>query len=299
MNFRLKLLLLSLALLASNAFALDFLYKTNHYPSDFDLIGLKVQKNNIILDVDSYYPTERELSTLKQINLKELTVHAGHFPTVEQITRLDSLGITYNIVLAEVFPSIEEIENINSSKINMLIVKSQDFPTTGEVEIFNKIKIPLTFEILRTDLPLPEHMIVIKQFKKEITLAFNHKMIPGPGYANFFNALRTFKVFKVNEMPYGEDYIGANSLKRSSFKISTNSRPMNYETKVINKFNLAPSITFTNVFPFNQEVFNTIEMFKTNKTIIQDSGNGRLLSTIYEAMLVDTSNVIFSFNQFY
>lgn len=299
MDFRLKSLCLVALLTISNAFALDYLYKTSHFPSEFDLMTLKSKKKNIILDVDSYYPTESEITVLKQLKLKHLTVHAGHFPTKNQIQLLDSLNTSYDIIVSEVFPSTKEIAEINSSKINSLVVRSWDFPTTGEVEIFNKINIPFTFEILRSDLPLPEHMVVIKQFKPEATIAFNHSMVPGPGYANFFNSLKSFKHFKVNEMPYGKDYIGANSLKRSSFEVSTIKRPMKYESKVINKFNVAPTMNFERAYPFDQEVLIVIQQFKTNKTIINDDGNGELLKSIIESMFIDTNNIVFTFNEFH
>lgn len=299
MNFRLKSLGLLLCLFSTNLFALDYLYQTDHFPSEFDLISLKSRQNQMILDVDAYYPSTQEISVLRELNLKKLTIHAGHFPTKEQINELESLNTPYEIILSEVFPSLEEVKNINASKIERLIVLSQDFPTTGEVKIFNKLNIPFTFEILRNDMPLPEHMVVIKQFKKEITVAFNFEMVPGPGYAKFFNSLKTFKLFKLNEMPYGEDYLGANSLEKANFEVTTNKRPMNYESIVINKFNIAPSINFSNVFPLNQEVISSINMFKTTKTLIQDSGYGELLNAKYQSMISNNNSLIFKFSKFH
>lgn len=299
MSFRLKSFILLLVLITTNAFALDFRYKVTNFPTEFDLISLKGHRNHIILDVDLYYPTPSDIAVLKQLNLKKLIVHAGHFPTKDQIGQLDALNTKYDIVISEVFPSIKEVTNINNSNINRLIIKSFDFPTLGEVQIFNKVKIPLTFEILRNDIPLPEHIVIIKKFKKEITIAFNHKMVPGPGYANFYNALKSYKHFKVNEMPYGEDFIGANSLKRTTFEVSAPKRPLKYESIVINKFNIAPTINFENAYPYNKEVFEIIGIFKTNETIIKDNGSGILLNSIFESMLVNKANVIFSFSQFY
>jgi len=256
---------------------------------------------DIVLDVCCRYPTKREILNVKKSGAKKLIVRGGHFPSIDQIKTIESIGIEYEILLSEVFPSDQNIIDINNSKISQLIIFSKDFPYLGEVQAFNKFSKNVRFNMTKGTFPTMEHMIVIRQFKPEITVGFYNKVPPGPGYANFFNDLNTKKVFVITEQfPYGMDAVGLNMLTNSRVEIMPEERLMSQDVPIINEIKLSTIVNLKNPYPVNNEFISLVKKVHVDKITIEDSGDGDLMSPRMTEMIENSfSPVTIKFFDFY
>ena len=207
------------------------------------------------------YPTEEEVHLLNKLNLKFLNIEAGFFPSQEEMNILNQYSGEYSIELREVFPSEVDFKRLNSSKIKQLIINSRDFLTLGEAVAFNNFDINVRININHNEYPLPKHMKILKLLNSHFTVAFKNRALPGVGYANFFNALKTKKVFtSVDKFPYGEDYLGVNSLTNSTIEILSNEYLYFLDVDQINKMNASKIVNlgdqspYTGVTPINKNI---------------------------------------------
>ena len=263
-----------------NVYAIDYKIESYYYPSSKEAQKIKSYPYETTLMVCCHYPDQIESINLKSAGIKKLIIKGGHFPSLLQIKRLESLKIPYEIILEEVFPSTQNINHLNNSTVSKLTVFSQDFPTLGEVQAFNQLKINFRFNITKNFYPLPEHMIVINQFNPNFTVAFYNEVPPGPGYANFFNNLRTHKIFVITKkFPYGMDYVGLNLLTNSAVEFLPEERIMPQDLPILNAVDIKSSLWLTNPEPINDQILLLIQNLDLERIVITDSGTGNLMSS--------------------
>jgi len=297
----------------NSALALDYKVSLYHSPNKDEVTKLNGYPGKIQLAICCEYPTQEDLANIKAVKLSKLVIQSGHFPTISQIKVMAALiqdkGIPVEIMLDEVFPSDIEIANINKLAISKLMITSRDWPMPGEVEFLNKLTIPVRFQITKKEWPRKEHMIIMQKIKPEITVGFTHRMVPGIGYADFFNGLKTKKVFVVEEQfPYGEDPIGMNALKDSDVEIAPIEKLMPQDIVTLNKFTVPMKINLVNSWPLDQDFFNLVGQIKAvqiKEIEIKDPGYGDLLKDSYvrAATNIESINsnllIVYSLDQVY
>ena len=288
--------LLIISLMAYGSFALSktLTFKTFSYPNAQEVEMLKVHDTGINLEVCCYYPDLYDYMQLKKLNLQTIKITSGYFPTKYQMNILDRLvGTKVIIEVSEVFPNERDHQIINNSNIDNLIINSFDFPTADEVQTYNKFKKNLRFNITKREYPLPRHMKHIKKLNKDFTVGFYNPVPPGPGYANFFNDLKTNKVFViVDKFPYGMDHVGINMLTKSKIEIMANERLMPQDVETMNKIELDSLVVLKDQYPLNEEFFSSMLSIEKMNIVIEDNGAGSLLSEEYDEVFSRAKNLI-------
>ena len=72
----------------------------------------------------------------------------------------------------------------------------------GEALAFNGFDLNLRININHKEYPLPRHMKVLKVLKHSFTVAFKNHVLPGIGYANFFNSLKLEPLVLIEKCGY-------------------------------------------------------------------------------------------------
>ncbi len=280
---------------------LTYEIKSYHYPTQLEADKVKEYSQSVTLQVCCEFPTMNQAKRLKGLNLEHFIVKASHFPSQDQINILEFLNTKYSIILDEVFPSNTDINVLNKSTINLITIFSRDFPTLGEVNAFNNIKVPLRFNITKKEYPLPRHMKVIKKFNTNFNIAFYNKALPGPGYANFFNALKTKKTFvAIKHFPWGDDAIGVNKLTNSSIEVMPSEYLMPQDLPIMNNFEILPTVYLENEYSLDHRLLNLIKQLNAKQIILDDSGYGELLSDHYTSMALGINkNIVFRFSDYH
>ena len=269
---------------ASLGFSKTLTFRSFSYPNAAEVETLKLHNSAIKLEICCYFPDLKDYIELRKLKLSELRITSGYFPTKYQMDILDRLLDTkVTIEVSEVFPNSMDHQIINNSNLGHLIINSYDFPTAQEVETYNKFKKSVRFNITRREYPLPKHMKHIKKLKEDFTVGFYNPVPPGPGYANFFNDLKTNKVFViVDKFPYGMDAVGINMLTKSKIEIRPNERLMPQDVKVINQIKLQSLIVLKDQYPLNEDFFSSMLSINGKKLELQDNGSGDLLNEEYD-----------------
>lgn len=263
--------------IVNQAQALTIRYEAFDYLNKNEIQKLKSLGEEIVLKVCCYYPTQSDLENLKQLSAKRIIIEAGHLPYKNEINILDKIGTKIEIHVAEIFPGNEDIVNLNASQIDQIKIISRDWPMLGEVTAFNQITRPLRFDILKKEWPTEEHMVVIRQFKEEIEVGFHTRMLPGPGYANFFNSLRSAKVFVQDEHPWPMDPDYMALYDKTRIEVATYEFMYKRDLDIINRFENIIDVELFNAWPLNNEMMSNIKGFGGRKLLIHDDGYGNLL----------------------
>ena len=249
---------------------LTHLYKVRRLPKVDEVLKIKQKSIPYEIEVCCHYPEKKDLQPLTKFLPQKLMITAGAFPTVDELMRVENLNVPYQVILSEVFPSNEQIKLINNSNIKKLIINSKDFPTTGEVEYFNKINIPLQVNFNVGEFPLPEHMVVIKNIKKEITIGFSYRMTPGPGQVEFFQQLKNKLIFHVGpKFPYGEDANGLNMMPLATADFKINEPMMKQDVQTLNLFEKSYNLSLSNQTVADSEFVNHINSLEKANIIIE------------------------------
>tara|TARA_B100000886_G_scaffold276045_1_gene199985 strand:- start:363 stop:1235 length:873 start_codon:yes stop_codon:yes gene_type:complete len=276
----------------SFGFSKSLTFKSFNYPNSSEVEALKRHNVKVNLEVCCFYPDLYDFMQLNKLNPASLKITSGYFPTKYQMNILDRLiGTKVIIEVSEVFPNELDHRIINESSIDQLIINSFDFPTAGEVNTYNQFKKNVRFNITKREYPLPRHMKHIKNLKNDFTVGFYNPVPPGPGYANFFNDLKTNKVFViVDKFPYGMDAVGINMLTKSKIEIRPNERLMPQDLEVINAIRLESLVVLTDQYPLDNEFFKNLLSIKNKNIQLQDNGTGDLLNDEYDEVFsqIDT-----------
>jgi len=293
-NFFKYLVILSLLAYGSFGFSKTLTFKSFYYPTASDVDQLKAHDSDINLEVCCYYPSLSDYIQLNKLNIRSLKITAGTFPTSYEMKILDRLiGTKVIIEVSEVFPGSIDHQIINKSNIEELIINSYDFPTSDEVQAYNGFKKHVRLNILRRKYPLPKHMKHIKKLKKEFTVGFFNRIPPGIGYANFFNDLKTNKVFVIVEkFPYGTDYEGINLLTKSKIEIRANERLMPQDVEQINKIKIDSLVVLKDQYPLTDEFFQRMLSITDKKVELEDNGSGDLLNEEYDQFYSRAQNEV-------
>ena len=267
-----KVLILGAFFVFSDTKALEFEYELSSYPTKENINNF-IKSDPVSIKVCCRYPSQSEIETLNKLNLRMLKITAGFFPSEDEMNILNKYIGEYSISLSEVFPSKKDFLRMNNSNISELIINSIDFLTMGEVKAFNNFDINLRVNINHQEYPLPRHMKVLKLLKSKFTVAFRNHALPGIGHANFFNALKTKKIFTaINKFPYGEDYIGVNALSNSVIEISPDEYLYPQDVEQINKMNKTKDIYLGNQAPFSSFTIDLIKSISANKVYVKGFG---------------------------
>lgn len=279
---------------ASFGFSKTLTFRSFYYPTANDVEILNAHKSDINLEVCCFFPNLYDFVQLNKLNVSSLKIMAGAFPTSYDMKMLDRLvGTKIIIEVSEVFPSEYDHQIINKSNIDELIINSKDFPTIEEVQAYNGFKKHVRLNILRREYPLPRHMKNIKKLKQEFTVGFYNPVPPGIGYANFFNDLKTNKVFViVDKFPYGDDYKGINSLTNSKIEIRPYERLMPQDVEQINKIKLESLVVLKDQDPLNDEFFKRMLSISDKKIELEDNGSGDLLNEEYDEFYSRAQNEV-------
>ena len=278
------LMIVSLMAYGSFGFSETLTFKSFSYPTSQDVTKLQAHEGSINLEICCSYPDLYDYMKLNKLNINELKITAGFFPTKYQMDILDRLSEAKVIIeVSEVFPGPMHHRVINESNIHQLIINSYDFPTAQEVNTYNQFKKQFRLNITKREYPLPRHMKHIKKLKEEFTVGFYNPVPPGPGYANFFNDLKTNKVFViVEQFPYGMDAVGINMLKKSKIEIRPDERLMPQDVEVLNEIKLESTVVLKDQAPLDTEYFDSLLKIESKKIELHDDGTGELMSEEYD-----------------
>lgn len=264
-----KLLILFLFAISLQAQSLEYHFNLDTYPTPSESMNY-IKADPVNFNVCCRYPNEDEIKLLNELNLKSLNIQAGFFPSEGEMNILNQYSGKYSIELSEVFPSEADFKRLNPSKISQLIINSRDFLTLGEAVAFNNFKINVRVNINHKEYPLPKHMKILKLLNSHFTVAFKNRVLPGVGYANFFNALKTKKVFtSVDKFPYGEDYLGVNSLSNSTIEIFSNEYLYLQDVDQINKMKISKVIHLGDQSPYTGVTIDLIKNIEANKVYLK------------------------------
>lgn len=260
--------------ITSQLLAMDYQISLTSMPNQQELTKLKSLKGNVQLNLCCSYPSLAELQVLEKFNVKAIHITAGHYPTSNELLALEKSNLEYQITAEEAFPSQDEANRLNQSRIKLLTVSGRDFPTQGEIMAYNMFNIPFRLDMLKKEFPTYEHMIVIRQIKKQHSVAFYNPIPPGPGYADFFNALSAHKIFVITDkFPYGDDAVGINMLTNASVEIRPDQRLMPQDLPIINAINIKTIVALNDHWPVNQEYMSMLQAIKHKNLEIQDDGS--------------------------
>ncbi len=286
-------------LIGLSAFAHEIELNLTSYPNIQQLRELEHTGMSISLTICCSYPGEKQLEALKYQKINSLTVEAGHFPSLEDLNILNKLSYPIKLKLSEVFPSEQDVELINQSRIAFITVTSEDFPTTGEVNIFNLITRPLLFDILKKEMPTEEHMVVIRQFRKDVRVGFHNPVPPGPGYANFYNSLSSPKVFTITDkFPYGDDPVGMNLVEKSSYRIAPEQQLMEVDIPTLVRIQKETIVELSFHPILNQDYFSLLNKISQHKLVLKADRTSELLNDQTMIWASGQKNVVFSFRSF-
>lgn len=294
-----KTLILLLTLIcAFPLIAQEIRLQLTSFPSSEELQTLEKYNRPVTLTVCCSYPTEQELATLKHKSIKSLTLEVGYFPTATELEHLTKLSYPINLKLAEVFPSEADVRLINQSGIDFLHIISSDFPTLGEVGIFNQVKKDLLFDITKKEFPTEEHMVVIRQFKPEIQVGFHNPIPPGQGYANFYNSLKSPKVFTITDkFPYGDDALGMNLVEKSSYRITPDQQLMEIDISLLRQIQKPTVIELTMHPEFNSNYFSLLDQLSQHTLVLHGDNPAGLLINQTLTWALNKKNLHFSFSR--
>ena len=279
-----QFIVISMLCYASLGFSKTLTFKSAYYPTTEEVTQLISHGGEISMEICCYYPDMYDYMRLKKLNLKSLKVTAGYFPTKYQMNLLDRLSDTkVSIEVSEVFPNEMDHRILNESNVDLVIINSNEYPTAEEVGTYNKIKKNVRINFLHREYPLPKHMKHIKKLNNDFTVAFFNKVPPGPGYANFFNDLKTNKVFVIIEQfPYGMDAVGINMLTKSKIEVIPNEKLMPQDVEILNQIKLETMVSLKDQYPLNEEFFNSLLSIEGKLIKLEDNGTGDLLDDQYD-----------------
>lgn len=290
MNTAYKLLIFLFFVFVNQVSALEFHYNLFNYPTESEISNY-LKNDPVNLEVCCRYPTKSEVIILNSLKLNSLKIKAGFFPSKVEMSALNNYKGEYSIELSEVFPSDEDYTRLNSSKVSQLIINSRDFLTMGEAMAFNGFDLNLRININHREYPLPRHMKVLKVLKSSFTVAFKNHVLPGVGYANFFNDLKTKKVFtSIEKFPYGDDYRGVNALTNSSVEILSNEYLFYQDVDQINKMKISKIVFLDDQSPYTGSTIDLIKDIEAEKVYI--TGFDDTLNSSVDIFRTAKSNII-------
>ena len=267
-----KIFVFSFVFSISNAFSFDYYTSFDSFPSSDELVKLE-SLENISISICCSYPTQEQIESLNALSLSSMKLMVGHFPSVKEMTVLNAYRGNYILEMSEVFPSARDYQSLNTSKISQLVINSRDFLTRGEAQALNGFGINVRVNINHPEYPLPRHMKILKLLKKSFTVSFRNRVAPGIGYANFFNDLKTKKVFRVvNEYPYGEDYIGVNALENSTLEFFMDDYLTDLDVQQFNKMKIEKKLLLGNQMPYTSEKIKLINSIDKSQVYLDKNG---------------------------
>tara|TARA_B100000925_G_scaffold8886_1_gene6356 strand:- start:19314 stop:20195 length:882 start_codon:yes stop_codon:yes gene_type:complete len=290
MNAAYKLLIFLFFVFVNQVSALEFHYNLFNYPTESEISNY-LKNDPVNLEVCCRYPTKSEVMILNSLKLSSLKIKAGFFPSKVEMSALNNYKGEYSIELSEVFPSDEDYTRLNNSTVSQLIINSRDFLTMGEATAFNGFDLNLRININHREYPLPRHMKVLKVLKSNFIVAFKNQVLPGVGYANFFNALKTKKVFtSIEKFPYGDDYRGVNALTNSSVEILSNEYLFYQDVDQINKMKISKIVYLDDQSPYTGSTIDLIKKIEAEKVYI--TGFDDTLNSSVDIFRTAKSNII-------
>ena len=288
-----QFLVISLLIYSAFGFSNELIFHKYGYPNKAEAEKLMAHDREVSLSVCCYYPDIYDYVQLKKINLKQLKITAGYFPTKAEMDVLDRLKANVIIEVSEVYPNSMDHRIVNESNLSQLIINSYDFPTHSEVMTYNQFKKNVRLNITRREYPLPKHMKHIKKLKEDFTVGFYNPVPPGPGYANFFNDLKTNKVFViVDKFPYGMDAVGINMLEKSQIEIRPDERLMPQDVKIMNEIKIETLVVLHDQLPIDEDFLSSLVSIEGKKIILEDNGSGELLKPHYQDIFSTSSSEI-------